>query len=178
MKYWIDSRDRISHVDETWLEFATENGAPDLTPERVCGRPLSMFVDDRTTAYLWSSILSRARRGPEVTVTIRCDAPSRRRTFLMHVTRDGSTDLLIRSESLSEEDREPIVLLDSPKDRFEGHLRICSWCKKVFVPPDRWFEVEEAVAKLDLLLQRTPPAVTHGICDLCDTRVRTEAGLD
>src|SRR3990167_2902334 len=80
MKYWIDNKDRIAHVDETWLAFAAENGAPGLTPERVCGRPLSMFVDDRTTSYLWSYLLSRARRGPEVAVTIRCDAPTRRRT--------------------------------------------------------------------------------------------------
>ena len=178
MKYWIDSKDRIAHVDETWLTFAAENGAPDLTPERVCGRPLSMFVDDRTTSYLWSSLLSRARRGPEVAVTIRCDAPTRRRTFLMHVTRDGPSELLIRSESLNEDDRETVALLDVSTERGEGQVRVCSWCKKVFVPPDRWFEVEEAVAKLDLLLQRTPPSVTHGICAPCDKRVRAEAGLD
>jgi hypothetical protein len=178
MKYWIDQKNRIAHVDEAWLEFAVTNGAPELTQERVRGRPLSMFVDDRTTSYLWSSILSRARRGAEVSFTIRCDAPSRRRIFLMHVTRDGPTDLLIRSESLSEEDRETVTLPESSKDCSEGQLRVCSWCKKVFVPPDRWFEVEEAVAKLDLLLQRTPPAVTHGICAACDKRVRAEAGLD
>lgn len=178
MKYWIDDKDRITRVDETWLEFAIENGAPHLTPERVCGRPLSMFVDDRTTSYLWSSLLARARRGREVAVTIRCDAPTRRRTFRMHVHRDGPKDLLIRSEPLIEEDRDAVALLDASMQHGDEQIRVCSWCKKVFVPPDRWFEVEEAVTKVDLLQRRMPPAVTHGICAPCEKRVRTEAGLD
>ena len=42
--YRIDSEVRISGVDPGWVAFARANGASDLSPEVVVGRPLGQFV--------------------------------------------------------------------------------------------------------------------------------------
>ena len=48
---------------------------------------------------------------------------------------------------------------------------MCGWCKRVAVPPDRWLEVEEAVAALALFDEPRPPQLTHGVCEECSSRL-------
>jgi hypothetical protein len=50
---------------------------------------------------------------------------------------------------------------------------MCSWCQRVRVS-GRWVQVEEAVVLLDLMSRTTIPAITHGICEDCQGRIRNE----
>lgn len=177
MRYWIDSRDRIADVDETWLPFAIANGAPDLTPKNVCGRPLEDFISDPTTAHLWTQILARAREGVPLQIRIRCDAPDRRRLFRLDLARDGLEHIRVQSETLLEEERSPVGLFEVHREPSADQVCVCSWCKQLLVAAGDWCEVEVALVKMDLLERLRLPAITHGICSSCAARVRAEAGL-
>jgi hypothetical protein len=40
-------------------------------------------------------------------------------------------------------------------------VSVCSWCKKVYVPGEGWFEVEDAIERLHLLDNAPPPQVAN-----------------
>ena len=179
MRYWLDSADRIVRVDDAWLPFAAANGAPELTPDFVRGRPLWGFISDPTTVQLWELILARVRGGAAVAVQIHCDAPDRRRLVRLTPTLDESGLICIASESLAEEPRPAAALLELRRGtRSAELLTSCSWCKRFQLPAGEWVEVEAAVVALGLFEHGAPPAVTHGICARCAARVRDEAGLE
>ena len=60
-RYRVDARDRLVFVDPLWLAFARENGAADLTEQRVIGRSLWDFVADAETIRLYRELHARVR---------------------------------------------------------------------------------------------------------------------
>ena len=52
-------------------------------------------------------------------------------------------------------------------EREEGFVRVCSWCKRVFLN-DRWVEFEE------YLHQGQDLTPTHGICESCLQKAKAE----
>ena len=70
----------------------------------------------------------------------------------------------------SEEEREAVSLLDCHQPRNQQFIRMCSWCQRVFANT-RWLPVEAAVVALDLMSGPTVPAITHGICEDCNSKV-------
>jgi hypothetical protein len=166
MRYWIDSNDRIVRVDDEWYEFARENYASSLTADAVCGRPLSSFISDATTAEIWMLLLGKARIGYSVSINIRCDAPDRRRTLRLLLSKDEDLTC-VTSTLVQEELRPPVALLDDNRPTSEEMLPVCSWCKKVQLPANTWVEVEIAINQLGLFESDRAPAVTHSICPSC-----------
>ena len=71
---------------------------------------------------------------------------------------------------LREEDRAAVALLDTAVSRTRDLVKMCSWCKKVWIPEEEWLEVEAAVTNLRLFDRSTMPGVTHGICEPCALR--------
>jgi len=166
MKYWLDDDDRIVEVDENWLPSAIDNGAPELNPAHVCGRPLDSFISDTTTRLLWRSLVRRARLGEAAMVIIRSDAPDRRRLVLLRLSRDGGR-VLVRSDTITDELRAPVALLESGRSRAGDAVQICSWCAKVLLPSKRWVEIEVAVEELGLRNRLQSPPVKHCVCESC-----------
>ena len=173
MKYWFDSNDCITKVDEQWLRFAAENGAPALTPEAVKGRHLSTFITDEGTRDLWIRLLERARRGVPIALTIRCDAPDRRRTLAIRLRTDRAR-VRVTSTLVAQEFRPPVDLLRMPRESKGEALVSCGWCRRFELAPGVWVEVEVLVENLRLFALDVLPPIAHGICPSCFETASTE----
>jgi hypothetical protein len=174
--YSIDAADRIISVSDDWAPFALENGGAELHPDKVLGRPLWDFVTGFAVRDLYRMILRRVRSGFPVSYEIRCDAPHCRRTIRIHLEMSRDGHVHFRTELVRIEPRAAVALLDAGAPRGVEVLRICSWCKKVHIPPDAWVEVEEAVVRLGLFGASEVPQLSHGICRPCVDRVATALG--
>lgn len=165
--YRIDAGNLITWVNEAWSPFARANLGEAVLPDRVIGRDLFASVSDPTVRELYRAILKRVRTGASVEFNYRCDAPDKRRTFVMkaHLLADGGVEFV--STLLHEEERPAVSLLEPGHPRSETLLRVCSWCQNVATPDGRWLPVEEIVAEFHLLEADNLPGVTHGICGRC-----------
>ncbi len=169
-RYNIDRSDRICSVDEAWLDFARENGAGHLTEPSVIGRRLWEFISGRETQHLYRLIFERVRESGQTTVVpFRCDSPRCRRFMELSVAPAESDGLELLVRVLREESRVHVNLLDVRISRDDRFLEICSWCKCVRVDEDHWFEVEEAIRRLQLFLAPELPSLTHGLCRPCES---------
>jgi hypothetical protein len=66
------------------------------------------------------------------------------------------------------EKREKVLLLEKNVERSNEFIKICSWCKKVYIEnEDCWYEVEDAVKKMNLFGKKRLPMLTHTMCDQC-----------
>jgi hypothetical protein len=168
--YRIDERDRIVFCDEGWDAFAAANDGEAAASARVLLRPLWDFVSDPTTRDLYRQVILRARAARTLRFTIRCDSPTRRRLLELSVSPGEGGWVEFRTRVLAEEERPPQPLWEPRAARSGELLRVCGWCKKVFVG-DGWAEVEEAADRLKLFELPALPLLTHGICEACYGRV-------
>lgn len=161
----IDADDLIEHVNEEWLEFAAENWDR-REAERIVGMPLWEYVANSASRHVWITIVERLRgRRTTVTVPYRCDSPSVRRYMEMDLVPLAGDRVEFRSRIVREEEREPVPLLRPDVPTSDEPLLMCSWCKRVFVPP--WREVEKAAKELDLFDEPEMPKLVHSICGRC-----------
>jgi hypothetical protein len=175
IEYRIDRQGLLIYVSDSWTHFALDNGSPYLVAERVIGQPLLSFVSDPETRSLYKIILERVRTtGVPVTVTLRCDSPSLRRFLQLVISPLPDQEIRFLSHTLRTEPRASIPLLDPSTNRSTELLTMCSWCKRILLPQDRWVEVEEAVANLELFCLDALLKLTHGICPACHEKVVQE----
>jgi hypothetical protein len=165
--YRIDAEDRITYVNPAWIEFARDNHGDAVMPELVLGRNLLASVANTTVRQLYERIIQRVRGGKSVRFRYRCDAPDRRRFFVMDVSLASGGEVEFSSTLTREEKRAPVALLEPGRLRGGGSLRICSLCQRVAMPDRRWLQVEEAVDVLHLLEAEHLPAISHAICEQC-----------
>lgn len=161
LRYRLDADDRIADVDEAWLRFARENGAPQLTRGGVVGRPLRRFVEGAGLWHLWELLFSVVREsGEPITLPFRCDSPTLRRFMQMTVAPagEGGLELSVRLE------REEPGAAASPSGSW---VRVCSWCKRVLLPDGRWEDPGAAVTELDLVGSQQGRPLTGGVCPPC-----------
>lgn len=171
----IDRDDVIVHLNEDWLAFGRENGAPWGSVDEVLGRSLWSFISDEETRQLYHAVLERVRAGaPPIRLPFRCDAPHRRRFMEMGVGSAGDGTVWFRSRLLREEPRRPVTLLDPWTDRGPETVRMCGWCKQVWLEEGRWVEAEVAMAALELFALSPPPQLIQGTCPACYDTVRDE----
>jgi len=165
--YRIDAQNRVSKVNEAWIKFARENNGEGALPEKVLGSDIITAISDHTIKELYVSMIRQARNGHQVKFQYRCDAPEKRRLFSMHITKTLVGEVEFVSTMVNEELRESVKFLEPDQPRSNVHLRVCSWCQKVALPPDNWVPVEEAVEKTGMMEATQLPAITHGICPSC-----------
>lgn len=164
--YRVNDQDEIVFVNEEWDRFAGANAGEAVTSSQVLHRPLWDFIIDSTTRELYRQVLKRIRDGRSLRFTFRCDSPMCRRLLEMDVHRGEHSTVEFRTRTISEESR---LAPDLPESSGAGSgdlLRVCGWCKQVFVGGS-WAEVEEAVAQLRLFHRPVLPSMTHGICERC-----------
>lgn len=172
VRYHIDHNDSLDTFNDGWLAFADANEGAALHPSLIRGRQLWEFISDSTTAQLYHTMLARLRRGgPPIQFHFRCDAPDRRRVLRMDMTGDEGGGILFSVSSVREETRAPVELLDVNRLPGADFVTICAWCNRVRLPADRWAEVEEAVAELNLFGGAPLPALTHGVCPRCSDEI-------
>lgn len=166
--YRIDAANRLTWVNPAWVDFARANDGGELVPEKVLGHDLLAALADPTIRSLYQTMIQRARAGSLVRFEYRCDAPDRRRTFVMEIRSRPGDEVEFRSTLVHEELRPAVglLLVGQPRDR-ERFVRVCSWCQRIALPDRRWVEVEQAVATLELFKSDRLPCLTHGICESC-----------
>jgi hypothetical protein len=166
--YRIDSDKRIVYTNPAWTDFALDNDAEDLLPEKLLGNYIWDYISCPQTSHVYEEIVSKVVTGKRaVRFPFRCDSPSARRYLEMTVAPGPEGVCEFTSTVLREESREPAPLLDESAQRGEEYLRMCSWCKKIALSEDRWAEVEDAVRALDLFARKHLPKITHGMCSAC-----------
>ena len=177
--YQLDSEDCIRFVSLNWLEHACLNGAPELKQETVIGRSLWDFVEGKETRHLSALLFSAARQSQRsLGFSFRCDSPTYRRFVRLSVVPLANHALEVSSETVREELRRYVALLDPEVSRSSDFLTICSWCKCILLADNEWAEVEVAIDRLDLFGANFLPQLTHGVCGECASRIDDECAVE
>lgn len=169
--YDIDEHDRIINCNHEWFAFARENQGAQLTPAATRNRPIWNYIDDLETRHLYRLILSRVRSGKTINVCMRCDSPTARRQIELQIAPLPDRGVAFTSQITHQEPREYVALLDVTLERAPDIVSICSWCKKVHVPGQGWFEVEEALNRLGLDDKTHLPQLANMVCYECYQRI-------
>ena len=166
--YRIDSRGCLTSVNAAWLRFAQENGAAELTRDRVVGRAVRDFVRGEVVCHLWE-ILTRIVResGKPLRVPFRCDSPDERRFMEATLSALPNGEVEFACRLVRVEAREAVALLDRSVARSDQWLTVCAWCNRFLMGEGLWLEAEDAVRQIDLLGGSRLPNLTGGVCSRC-----------
>lgn len=171
--YHIDSQNHITYLNQAWIDFAQENQAPELVPDRVLGQDLASFIADWETRHLYEIIYDRIRRtGKIVQLPFRCDSPELRRFFQMTVAPLPAEGLSFTVRVIRIEPRPRVALLDSSTEPTGHHVVICSWCKRVELPVGHWVDLETVIDQ-QCFFGAAPPSLTHDVCPHCLEKILT-----
>ena len=166
--YCIDHADHIVTVDDPWLKFASDNGAPELTRKNVENKELWRFISDPDTRLIYRLLFDAVRtRMQPISISYRCDSPTLRRYMELTCTPRPKLEIEIRSSIVHEEPRPYTSILDVNQSRSPSVITICAWCKKCRVSEFDWREIEDAVPELELFADSLLPQVSHGMCPSC-----------
>jgi hypothetical protein len=167
-RYRVDATDVLTWVDDWWLAFARENGASELTEQRVLGHILWDFIADGTTRKLYQGIHSRVRSTCNtIVLPFRCDSSTLRRHMRLTIVLEDSGHLLYEGVLTRAEPCSVMDVLDPSFPRSRDVLTICSCCKRALVEPSGWLEVEDAAARLGLFEKPKAPRLTYTVCRDC-----------
>lgn len=167
LEYVIDPADRIHDVDARWNAIATANGAPELTPAAVVGRPLGDFIADRATQHLSEVLLARARARGALSFPFRCDAPGLRREMRIELSPEEGGYVRCRTTLLAARAVPWPPITTTPTGH--GYLKMCSWCNRI-LREGRWGDPDTVVDGAQLFLARLPD-ISHTICPDCATQL-------
>ncbi len=175
--YRIDENDNIISVSKNWDKFAEDNKANSETCKSpfILNKSIWDFFVDPETIHLYQILVNKVRESKKaLNVQIRCDSPKLRRFIKISMKALQDNHIEFSSKIVKIEEREPVLILDSTKERSEELLKICSYCKQIKISEKRWIETEEAVVNLRLLEDDKLPRITHGICPNCSKNLMNE----
>ena len=174
--YEISESGILISVNPEWLAFASENGAHELGPDSVLGRPLWKFIAGSEVRHLYHAILNRLKvTAGTLNLPYRCDSPDCRRLLNMQVFYIPARQTYrFESRILSSERRKPISLLEPSQTHGGELLNMCSWCKKIMLDSSNWVEPELAIQSLKLFECSTLPYISHGVCPNCKEHISKE----
>ena len=181
MKILIAEDDRVARLllKSTLESFGhdvieTDNGA--TAWEKYCEDPVRLLILDWMMPNLDGLELCRAVRAekrPVYTYIIMLTVLGGKGCYLRAM--DAGADDFIRKPLDSDElaarvgVAERILGLYSEVKGLESLLPICSYCRKIRDPEDRWRSLESHIAR------RTETSFTHGICPECyETRIEPQ----
>lgn len=172
--YKINNNDRIISISsETWNKFAIDNQGNHILEENVLHREIWDFITDMETAEIYRIVVDKVRiTNKPVKLPFRCDSPEYRRLFTMEISRPEKNIILFDSKIERIEERQPVKLFEHRINKSDNFLKVCSWCKKVEIDPQKeWVEVEDAVINLNLHKIQILPQITHAICPKCHEKI-------
>jgi hypothetical protein len=163
LEYVIDPVDRIHAVDARWHATASANGAPELTPAAVIGRPLRDFIADRSTRHLSEVLLGRARALGTLSFPFRCDAPGLRREMRIELSPEPGGYVRCRTTLLAAHAVPSLPLATTATG--DAYLKMCSWCNRILLG-GRWDDPDTVVDRAQLFRTHLPE-ISHSICPDC-----------
>jgi len=174
----VGADDVITAVAGAWEAFATANGAPALASDAVVGRSLFDFIQgeepQRIHRLLLLAVRSRSE-GDTLAVPFRCDSPDMRRYMQLELACEDGGAVQFRATLLRAEPRPHLRLLDSAERRAPGLLVSGSFCLRIRGPDEAWLDLDDAVARLELL-GPAPPKLVYGVCAECLGSLRRRLG--
>jgi len=167
--YIIDNLDRIISVSDNWQLFAQENQAGESChPDNIINKSLWDFIYGDETKQFYEIILKTIRtKNKTVKLPFRCDAPKKRRYLELIITPVQQGNIEFTSNTIHEESRDTVEMLELGIPRSDELIKMCSMCKKVKLSENTWVEVEGAVVSLKLFEKNKVPQISHGICTEC-----------
>jgi len=174
--YRVDAQGRVCWVSHEWMLFAVANGARELTPQAVLGRPVADFVAGGAVRVLWARLFSRLReRDAGLSLSCRCDAPGLRRFVTATLAGTSAAREVEVEMRLEREEPRPVVpMLAAGSVRSFAWVRLCSWCQRVEAGDGDWREAEDVALAQGLYTAAVQPAIAHALCPDCDIRIETE----
>lgn len=167
-RYRVNAADVLVWVDATWLAFARENGADELTEESVLGRSLWEFVGGEDLRRLYMEIHSRVRMSDSPMVfPFRCDSPSLQRNMRAKITPDDTGHLTYENVVVSAAPQRCLSMLEREQPRSNSFLTLCSCCKRALLDPIGWLDLEDVANRLGLFEARRVPSLRYAICPAC-----------
>lgn len=167
-QYRVDESDRIVGVCHSWLAFARENGAPELTTNRVTGRSLWDFVACNQLTCLYQAIHREVRRsGKPAVLPMDCDSPSLKRTMQITIRREACNHLVYEATLLRIQPHDHFEIINSDRAHSDAMLTLCSVCKRGLLETDGWLEVADLGTRLSLFRAKELPGLRHSLCPDC-----------
>lgn len=164
LAYTLDAENRIIATSPHWDRFALENGGEGACSAHVLQRNVLDFVTGGELRLLLENLFKQVR-GEVRTMRIpfRCDAPTRRRHLLMHLTPGVDARVVVRTELKLVEERP--AAQEAPASVLSP-LLLCAWCNRLKLD-GAWRELERGITHLDLFGTPSLPPLNHGICEDC-----------
>lgn len=167
-RYVIDANDFIASVNDSWLAFARENGAGELTREFVVGRSLWEFVQGETTRLLYQQLVRQIRaEGTRMVIPFRCDSPSVQRDMRLEIKQTTDGKVQFDGVLVSVKPRSYLAVLDARVPRTSDSLTMCSCCKSAFVQTMGWLKLEDAVVHSKCFETDSAPRLRYSLCPEC-----------
>lgn len=161
--YTVSQEDRLTEVNDAFLEFASHNGAA-MDRETILGRSIWDFITDEGLAAVYRRLMTTVREtGQPFCFPMRCDSPDVRRHMTMTLAPrfDGGIEFIVELDS---EVTMPLAIL---KKGHSGHRLMCSACDRIEIEED-WIPLEAAL--LRQLIDVGAEAVFFDVCDDCRLR--------
>lgn len=166
-RYSLDGSDRILSVSDSWVDFASQNDAPELTRECVLGQCVWDFVAGSRTREVYELLFRSVRRhAATISLPFRCDSPDCLRFMHLQMS-SGGDDRVDLAAVLDREERRPHMrIFDRFAPRSDYAFPLCSFCRRIFAFGS-WLEPEEAVRRLGWLESQAPPQIEEDLCPDC-----------
>lgn len=172
--YAIDEQDRLTHLSDDWLSFAAENNAAELTESSLLGHSLWEYIEGQDTILLYKKLFERVRETQQQQcLPFRCDAPIFERHMRMNIVPQPSGSIHFDCVIVKVRIVPAVHLLEPTQRRSADCLHMCSFCKRVEVPPLGWLEVAEVVGRMHLFRAEQMPKVQQTVCPLCRERAES-----
>ena len=165
--YHIDADYRLCLINRAWDAFAAANNGDHLYAVDTIGRSFWELIADAEMSVRYRTLFTIVRADRPISLTLRCDAPDRRRLLdlQLHHVHDG---LIACVSGVVADTRRPAVrLLDRTLPRGGGQMQICSWCARLATRTDQWMEVEDAVQILGIDAATVLPQLVYTTCMAC-----------
>ncbi|MDY6787617.1 MAG: hypothetical protein SVK54_05785 [candidate division WOR-3 bacterium] len=174
--YYLDSKDRIVCIDNSFTEFALENSAGSLMQD-VEFSNIWQYISGKGVRYIYRELFKEIRESSrEIEFPFRCDSPYEKRFMKMKMIpltegKIGFISHLIRTERYETQNR----LLDMHLERDSRHILMCSWCKAIEISMEKkkeWVDIEKGIEYYRLFAEKRMPAISHGICPDCASQFK------
>lgn len=165
-------------MDDNWSIFAAQNDAQEISGDHILNTNLYDHIEGPDTKHIFKVLFAKIREDKmERVVHFRCDTPAFRRFMKMRIYSDADKGLVFQTSTIMVEPfKKPLPLLTRLQNGGETIL-MCSACKKVKIHDDQWQEVEQALETLGLFNQAAPITVSHGFCDDCAEKYKSENSM-
>jgi hypothetical protein len=176
--YRIDKTDQIEFVNSEWLEFARENGSPELAHSSILGSSIWDHIAGTETRLLYESMFSRLRaKNNEVIIPFHCDSPTMIRKMVLTLRSISHGGIQMEGSVLELRERAYTPILDPGVSRNKEEVVICSLCRRILVADGEWKTIESAVVRLRLLARSSAPRLIESVCPQCRDQVSKSDSL-